>query len=437
MQRLKEIVLKEKNNPKTIRSWCLYDWANSVYSLIITSTLFPVYYGIVDKNETGGNSITFFGFEVLNSALFSFAIAASFLISGILSPFLSSAADLSGYRRRFLFGFCVIGSISCAALFGFESSNLEFGILTFVLAAVGYSSSIVFYNSFLPNIASPDKYASVSARGFSLGYAGSVLLLLLILVPIFLPDLPIFQGLTFEKICRIGFILTGIWWLVFGFISVSGLPQSEKEIGFHFTFRAVLGRLQTALQTVKVVKGLNWFLMGFFFINTGVQTVMYMAAIFGDIELHLSSDKLILTILILQIVAIFGAYLFSKISEKTSDTTTLLLACALWIVVCFAAFFVQTDVQFYGVAALVGLVMGGSQSMLRSTFTHFLPNREHGKSAMYGLYDLLDKFSIVLGTLVFGLTNQLLGNMRASALGLVVFFVLGGIFIKKMAGKNA
>jgi len=430
------MVLNEKNNPKTIRSWCLYDWANSVYSLIITSTLFPVYYGIVAKNENGGNSVDFFGFDVLNSALFSFAISVSFLISGILSPFLSAVADLSGYRRRFLFGFCVIGSISCASLFGFGRSNLEFGIITFVLAAVGYSSSIVFYNSFLPNIASPDQYASVSARGFSLGYAGSVLLLLLILVPIFLPDLPIFQGLTFEKICKYGFVLTGIWWLFFGYISVSGLPKSEKKIGFHFTLQAVLDRLKVALQTVKIVKGLNWFLLGFFFINTGVQTVMYMAAIFGDIELHLSSDKLILTILILQLVAIFGAYLFSKISQKTSDTTTLLLACTLWIIVCFADFFVQTDVQFYGVAALVGLVMGGSQSMLRSTFTHFLPNQEHGKSAMYGLYDLLDKFSIVLGTLVFGLTNQLLGNMRASALTLVIFFILGGIFVKKMARKD-
>jgi UMF1 family MFS transporter len=427
------LFFKKKNDPKTIRSWCLYDWANSVYSLIITSTLFPVYYGIVAKNETGGNSVSFFGIEILNSALFSFAISFSFLVSALLSPFLSAVADLTGYRRRFLLGFCLIGSLACAALFGFGRSNLEFGILTFILAAVGYSSSIVFYNSFLPNIASPDKYAAVSARGFSLGYAGSVLLLLLILTPVFLPNIAIFQGITFEKICRIGFVLTGIWWFSFGFISVSGLPKSEKEIGFHFKFKAVLERLKVAMETVKIVKGLNWFLLGFFFINTGVQTVMYMAAIFGDIELHLSSDKLILTILILQLVAIFGAYLFSKISEKTTDATTLILACLLWIVVCFAAFFVQTDMQFFGVAALVGLVMGGSQSMLRSTFTHFLPNQEHGKSAMYGLYDLLDKFSIVLGTLVFGLTNQLLGNMRASALALIIFFVFGAIFIKKMA----
>ena len=421
-----------KNNPKTIQSWCLYDWANSVYSLIITSTLFPVYYGLVARSETGGNTVSFFGFEVLNSALFSFAISASFLISGILSPFLSAIADLTGYRRRFLFFFCFLGSVSCISLFAYNQSNLEFGILTFVLAAVGYSSSIVFYNSFLPTIASPDRYANFSARGFSMGYLGSVLLLLFILIPVFLPHIPFFKNITFESICRFGFVLTGLWWMGFGYISVSGLPTSEKETGFKFKFQSVINRLKVASSTVKTVKDLGWFLIGFFCINTGVQTVMYMAAIFGDIELHLSSDKLILTILILQIVAILGSFLFSWISGKLSEIVTLLIACFLWIVVCFSAYYVQTDTQFYGVAALVGFVMGGSQSLLRSTFTRFLPSEEHGKSAMYGLYDLLDKFSIVLGTLVFGLTNQLFGNMRASALALSVFFVFGAIFLQKI-----
>lgn len=322
--------------------------------------------------------------------------------------------------------------MSCISLFWFNEANLELGILIFMLAAIGYSSSIVFYNSFLPNIASPDQYAAVSAKGFSYGYVGSVLLLLIILMPVFLPNLQIFEGIDFEMVCRYGFVLTGIWWLVFGYISVSGLPKSDKESGFHFDFKAVQNRLMIALATVAQIQNLKLFLIGFFFINTGVQTVMYMAAIFGDIELHLSSDKLILTILILQIVAILGASIFAKISEKYSDRFTLTLACFLWIVVCIAAYFVQSDIQFYGVGALVGLVMGGSQAILRSTFTHFLPQNEHGKSAMYGFYDLLDKFSIVLGTLAFGIVNQLLGNMRASSLTLVVFFLIGLLVIRKI-----
>lgn len=410
----------------------MYDWANSVYSLIITSTLFPVYYGIVAKNDTGGNLISFFGYQILNSALFSYAISISFLVSGILSPFLSSISDIGGLRKRFLFGFCALGSVSCVALFGFNHSNIEFGILTFILAAIGYSGSIVFYNSFLPDIASPDQYARVSAKGFSIGYLGSVLLLITVLSPLFFPAVPFFKGLNFEKISKIGFLLTGGWWFVFGYFSIKGLPGTIEKESYKINFHSIKNRLKSALNIVSNIQGLNWFLIGFFCINTGVQTVMYMAAIFGDIELHLASEKLIATILILQIVAIFGARIFSFICEKSSSKTTLLLACLLWIVVCLSAYFVKTDLQFFGVAALVGLVMGGSQSLLRSTFTHFLPNEEHGKSAMFGLFDLLDKFSIVLGTFAFGLTNQITGSMRVSALVLIAFFLVGAWFINKI-----
>jgi UMF1 family MFS transporter len=325
-----------------------------------------------------------------------------------------------------------MGSLACMTLYFFNQSNPEFGIGMFVLAAIGFSSSIVFYNSFLPNIASPGEYARVSARGFSMGYIGSVLLLLIILIPVFLNHLPVFQNISFSQVCQWGFVLTGIWWLGFGYYSISGMPGSVADGGRVFTLSSVWERLRTAAATVKDVKGLGWFLLAFFCINTGVQTVMYMAAIFGDLELHLPKNSLIATILILQLLAIGGAVLFSKLSVRFSERNTLLLACLLWIIVCFAAYFVQTEQQFYGVAALVGLVMGGSQSLLRSTFTHFLPKKEHGKSALYGLFDLLDKFSIVLGTLVFGLTNQLLGNMRSSALALVVFFVLGAFFMRRI-----
>jgi UMF1 family MFS transporter len=420
------LVKTRLDNPKTIFSWCLYDWANSVFSLVITSTLFPVYYGLVAISAGGGQEIDFLGIKVVNSALFSFAVSFSFLVAGFLSPFLSALADLGGYRRRFMLGFCLVGALASGLLYFFIQGKIETGILLFVVATVGYSGSIVFYNSFLPEIASPAKLEVVSARGFALGYIGSVLLLVLILLPLFIPDFPVKGGLEFTMICRIGFVLTGIWWMGFGLISALGLPKSEKKkIGTLISLSKVVSRILFAVGEIKKIKGMAMFLLGFFFMNMGVQTVMYLAAIFGDAELHMGAEKLIATILILQLLAIAGSLVFARVSKKLRPTGTLMLACGLWSVICVLAYFVKTDKEFYAVAALVGLVMGGSQSLLRSTFSHFIPAGEIGKSALFGFYDLVEKLSIVLGTLTFGLINQWTGSMRISALTLVVFFVLG------------
>ena len=417
-----------RNHPPAIRAWCMYDWANSVYSLLITSTLFPVYFNRIAKNEAGGPEVDFFGFSMLNSALFSFSVSFSFLLAGILSPLLSAYADLSGLRRQFLLFFCLLGSLSCGLLFFFTEGRLELGMSLFVLAALGYSSSIVFYNSFLPDIVSADQYERVSARGFAMGYAGSVLLLILVLSPLFLlPD----AGQSMNLICRIGFVLTGLWWLGFGWYSVNGLPPSQGGRGFFLSLSPVAERLKTAFRLCLSSPGLPRFLSGFFFMNMGVQTIMYLAAIFGEAELKLSSEKLIATILILQVLAIAGAWFFARISTGLQPLSTLLLACFLWSGICVAAYFIKTENQFFAVAAAVGLVMGGSQSLLRSTFTHFLPGNEHGKSVLYGLYDLLEKFSIVLGTLIFGLLNQATGSMRISTLVLVLFFLGGAWFFSR------
>ncbi len=416
-----------KNSQAVIRSWCMYDWANSVYSLIITSTLFPVYFNMVAVNEQGGSLIEFVGISMPNSALFSYAVSFSFLLAGLMSPLLSAYADVSGFRRRFLMFFCLMGSFCCAAMFFFVKGNLEYGMLMFVLAAFGFSSSIVFYNSFLPEIVSPDLYDKVSARGFAMGYIGSVLLLIIILLPLFVPVVKLEMG----EICRIGFVLTGLWWFGFGLKAVLGLPSSDKGRGLFFELRPVWIRVASGFQISSQIPGLARYLAGFFFMNMGVQTIMYLAAIFGEVELKMSSEKLIATILILQLVAIGGSILFARVSTGLQPIGTLILACFLWIGVCIAAYFVQTDNQFFAVAALVGLVMGGSQSMLRSTFTHYLPTDEHGKTVLYGFYDLLEKFSIVFGTFAFGITNQITGNMRISALVLVIFFVLGIFFFRR------
>ena len=407
----------------------MYDWANSVYSLVITSSLFPVYYGLVTKG-TGGREVSFFGFSVLSSALFSFAVSISFLMAGLASPWLTALSDIGNLRKRLLMLFCILGATATASLTFFNGSNLEYGILIFMLAALGFSGSIVFYNSYLPTVASPDRYDKVSARGFAFGYVGSVVLLLLILMPVLLPG--IFSGLelTFKQVCRIGFVLTGLWWMGFGLNAIRQFPTTASDSAQNtIHWRMVKARFFEALEVVKATPYLRSFLTGFFFINMGVQTVMYLAALFGDQELHMEANSLIVTILILQLVAIGGALGFASLAQSIGEIRTLLLAAVLWIVVCILAFLIQTPMQFYGVAALVGLVMGGTQSLMRSTFSSFVPTSESGKSALFGFYDLLEKFSLVIGTAVYGLVNQLTGSMRHSSLALAVFFLVGGLIL--------
>lgn len=412
-----------------IRAWCLYDWANSVYSLVVTSSLFPVFFGLVAINSVGGNRVQFFGFEVVNTALFSFCVSFSFLISGICSPFLTAIADLGDHRKRFLRFFCGLGASSCIGLSFFNGQHLEIGLFIFVLATLGFSASIVFYNSYLPNIATYDQLDSVSARGFAMGYLGSFLLLVTILVPILKPSAFSWLDLSFEMICRIGFVLTGLWWMSFGFYSISKLPDPMDGTSRSFKLENVISRFYISLQLIRLQPGLFRFLHAFFWLNTGVQTIMYLAAIFGDMELHMPGDKLILTILILQVVAIPGARGFAKLSFPLGSIGVLILVGLLWIIVAVCAYFVKSEIQFYFLAGLVGLVMGGSQSMFRSIFTGFLPSNEHSKSAMFGLFDFLEKTSTVLGTLVFGILNQMTGNMRISALTLSLFFAMGTIFL--------
>lgn len=407
----------------------MYDWANSVYSLVITSSLFPVFFGLVALNKADGNTVDFLGFKVLNSALFSFSVSFSFLLAGLTSPLLTALADLGNNRKSFLRFFCILGSLSCIALATFSGQHLEWGMAFFVLASLGYSASIVFYNSYLPSIAGPDQLNAVSARGFAMGYIGSVILLIFILLPILLPSVFGFLGLRFVQICRIGFVLTGLWWLFFGLFAIRSLPDASHLPTLKRTWKNIRIRLISAWLMTFQLYGLGQFLLAFFLINTGVQTIMYLAALFGDKELHLPAEKLILTILILQLVAIIGARFFAWLAGFQGAIPVLILVSAGWIGASIGAYFIQNEMQFYLLAALVGSVMGGTQSMMRSVFAGFLPEEETSRSALFGWFDLLDKISTVLGTFLFGFINQMTGSMRWSALSLTVFFIMGMIIL--------
>ncbi|MBV9986425.1 MAG: MFS transporter [Chitinophagaceae bacterium] len=418
---------------KVINGWAMYDWANSVYNLVITSTIFPAYFEAVTgdgKDETLNDTVTLFGRQFVNTSLYNYALAVAFLVVAIMSPLLSSIADYKGNKKKFLFFFCTMGSIACAALYFFDKTNLGYGLLCMIVACIGFWSSLVFYNSFLPEIASPEDQDRVSAKGFAMGYIGSVILQIICFV--FVLQHTLF-GITEGKGSQISFLLVGIWWWGFGQFSLSRLPKGTPiaqtgDRGSLLTHG--YKELSKVWKQVKQMPVLKRYLGAFFFYNMGVQTVMLAATLYGKSELNIPTTNLIIAILIIQLVAIPGAYLVAKLSEKLGNFKALMFTVAFWIVLCVIGYLLPRNgiYEFYGLATLVGFVMGGIQSLSRSTYAKLMPETRDTTS-FFSFYDVTEKIAIVIGMLSFGYINEWSGSQRNSVLALVVFFVIGLVLL--------
>jgi len=417
---------------KVVNAWAMYDWANSAYNLVITSTIFPAYYvAITAASDPNKKSyVSFFGRKFINTALQDYALAVVFLIVAFSSPILSSIADYRRNKKTWLKAFCYIGSASCIALFWFTKNNIEYGIIAFAIAAWGFWSSLVFYNSYLPDIAAPEDQDRVSAKGFALGYIGSVLLQIICFVIILKPGL---FGLNEEDKtvgARLSFLLTGLWWLGFAQIPFSVLPKSssvnlqkEKKNVFSSGFH----ELKLVWSQLKLMPSLKRFLFSFFLYSMGVQTVMLVAAGFGKKEIFPKPEdepKLLITIIIIQLVAMVGAIMMSRLSKRIGNWWVLTISIIIWIGVCISAYFIESQSAFYVLAAIVGLVMGGIQSMSRSTYSKLLPETMDTTS-FFSFYDVTEKIALVIGIFIFGFIEEKNGSMRHSIVALGTFFILG------------
>lgn len=428
--------MTELNNPKVIRAWTYYDWANSAYSLIITSAIFPTYYTAIAPEK-----IKVWGHVFHRASLASFAIALSFLIIALLSPLLSSIADYYGNKKAFMRFFCYIGSAACIGMFYFTKnevsgeSNVLYGLICSIVASIGYCGSIVFYNAFLPEICSKDHQDKVSAKGFSMGYIGSVLLMVFCFILILWNDSQ--HVLPDSLPARLSFVLVGIWWVLFAQITFNALKEEKRQ--HTTTSNAILLNGYTELKQVwhnlKELPALYSFLVAFFFYNMGVQTVMYMATYFAGEELHMETTELLATVLIIQLVAIAGAHLFSWLSKISGNQKALLALVIIWIGLCIAAYFVITVNQFYALAFGVGMVMGGIQSLSRSTYSKLLPVTDDTAS-YFSFYDVCDKMGIVIGTLSFGVVSDMMGGMRNSVLAIALYFIVGLFLLLRLSNSN-
>ena len=432
-----------KGDKKLINGWAMYDWANSVYSLVITSAVFPIYYNSVTPKEVDA-----FGRTYLSGALYTYSLSFAFFVIAFISPILSSIADYRRDKLFFMKCFCYLGAASCASLYFYDGTNIYLGIIPFSLAAIGFCGSLVFYNAFLPEIAFEKDQDRVSAKGFSLGYIGSVLLLIVNLMMIMKPN---WFALGEGKLpAQISFLTVGIWWALFAQITFARLGRFQKNYNSNLAarekkFNSIWGgfsELKKVLIQLKSLGRLRNFLFGFFFYSMALQTVMYIATIFGTEELKLPQTQLILTVLIIQLVAIGGAYLFSTLSARNGNIKTLRVAIFIWIIICIMAYLVfkyfavdeqSKSISFYFLAFCVGMVMGGTQSLSRSTYSKLLPETEDHAS-FFSFYDVSEKIAIVVGTVSYGLIYELTGSMLNALLAFTVFFLIGmyGLFqVKK------
>lgn len=418
---------------KVINGWAMYDWANSVYNLVITSTIFPAYYEAVtgDGNEaTLNDTVKIFGREFVNTSLYNYALAIAFFIVALMSPILSSIADYKGNKKQFLFFFCTMGSLACSAMYFFDKTNLVYGLCCLIIACIGFWSSLVFYNSYLPEIAAPEDQDKVSARGFAMGYIGSVILQIICFVFVMSPET---FGIDGSKAAQISFLLVGIWWWGFGQLALSKLPhgkasENKREGGSILTNGyKELNKVWKQLGELPVLKR---YLAAFFFYNMGVQTVMLAATLYGKSELNIPTTNLIIAILIIQLVAVPGAYLIAKLSERIGNFRALMFTIFFWIVLCVVGYTIPRNgiYQFYMLAVLVGFVMGGIQSLSRSTYAKLMPETKDTTS-FFSFYDVTEKIAIVIGMFSFGYINEITGSQRNSVLALVIFFVIGFLLL--------
>ena len=417
---------------KLINAWAFYDWANSVYSLVISTAVFPLYYSAI----TEGKVVSFLGMEWDHpDSLYSYALSFSFLIVAFISPILSGIADYTGSKKKFMKFFCFVGSISVMSLYFFDGlDTVWIGIIFTILASIGFWASLVFYNAYLPEVAHPDQQDRASAKGFIYGYLGSIILLVINLIMIQMPDL---FGITSATASRLSFVMVGLWWLGFSQITFKKLPDDvyNKKPDEDYIWKG-FRELKIVAKEVVNYPTLKRFLISFFLLSVGVQTIILLATIFGSTELGLATIDLIVTVLLIQIVAIFGAFLFSRLSEKKGNIFALKVTIIIWMLVCFCAFLLHKDLPnvatyFYVLGAILGLVLGAIQSLTRSTYSKLLPETED-HATYFSFYDVAEKIAIVLGTFVYGLLYAITDSMQWSVLCLALFFLASFIILSTL-----
>lgn len=424
-----------KGSKKLLNAWAFYDWANSVYSLVINSAIFPLFYAAISIKAFEKGKVPNILKDVNNESIIIVTTAIAFLIVSIISPILSGIADYSGQKKRFLQFFCYLGALSCIGLAAFSFDYLWISLIIYMLALIGFWGSLVFYNSYLPDIAFPEQQDAISSKGFSMGYLGSVLLLIICLAMIEFGLYPSSGYLLGLDAVQMSFILVGVWWMGFAQYTYKYLPLGTKKDRSKVKniFTNGFQELKKIWKNLSANLQMKRYLGAFFIYSMAVQTVMLVATYFGTEEVAWEDDGatmgLIISILLIQLVAILGAWLASLLSRKLGNIKTLIIINILWALICVYGYFVVTPLQFYMTAGFVGLVMGSIQSLSRSTYSKMIPEGNPDTASYFSFYDVAEKIGIVIGMLIFAIVGEISGSMREPILFLILFFITGIILL--------
>ena len=431
----------KKGDKKLLNAWAFYDWANSVYPLVISTAIFPIYF----KSITNGENVDFlFLKSIENDAFIGYVSSFTFIVLALISPILSGIADHTGYKKLFMRLFCYIGSISCLFLYFFDLDNFDFGMICYFFAVVGFWGSLVFYNSYLPDIANENQQDITSAKGYSMGYLGSIILLIICL---FLTQFPSFFLIANKtEAVKLSFVLVGIWWFVFSHYTFHYLPGKEyyntkkTSLFSRKTLFSGIRQLMDVLKQLKANYNLKVFLFSFFIFTIPTQTIILLASYFGaDMnEINWSSQEsmqtgLIIAIIVIQILAALGAFLAAKLSIYFGNVKTLILINIIWCLICLFGYYVTEPIEFYIAAAFIGVGMGAIQSLSRSTFSKLIDVKN--STSYFSFYDVSQKISIVLGTALYATMDVFTGSIRLAILLFALFFIPSIYFLSRMSSN--
>lgn len=432
-----------KGSKKLLNAWAFYDWANSVYSLVIASAIFPIFYGALFR-AAEIEKVSVFGGEIARAPLISYVTSLAFVFIAFIIPLLSGIADYLGNKKIFMKFFCYLGGVSCIGLYWFSLENIYVGLACYFFGLVGFWVSFAINNSYLPDIAFPEQQDRISAKGFSMGYVGSVILLLfnlaMVMNPSFFGIETDVDGIAEIKAMKYSFVTVGIWWILFSQYTFRHLPKGHKREGERKN--VILNGFRELKGVWKQLGGeirLKRYLAAFFVYSMAVQTIMLIATYFGEEEIQWGTDSerttgLIISILVIQVVAILGATLTAMASKVFGNVKTLIVINILWVFICIYAYFIITPMDFYIAAGCVGMVMGGIQALSRSTYSKFLPETTDTTS-FFSFYDVSEKIGIIIGTFLFGYVAQLENSMRPAIVFLALFFIIGAVMLTRV-NKN-
>jgi UMF1 family MFS transporter len=428
------------NNKREIWGWVMYDWANSAFSTTVVTALLGPY--ILALGQASTEPLRILGATIEPAAVFPFAASLSVMLQVAFLPLLGTIADYTSLKKRLMMAFAYTGGFATILLF-FTRADMPvlgtggavvYGSILFIIANLCFGAAIVFYNSFLPEIASPDTRDSVSSRGFAMGYLGGGLLLLANLgLLLFLDDTAL--------AVRISLASAGVWWLLFTFIFPQQRlrqrsPARELPPGQGLFSHGVREIFTTLGDLYRLYPQTLRYLIAYLVYNDGIQTVIVVATAFAADELGVETQTLLILVLMIQFMAFFGALGFGRLAQRIGAKRSIVISLVIWsALVIYAYAFLSNQAQLFAMGAVLALVLGGSQALSRSLFSQMIPNDQEAK--YFGFYEISERGTSWIGPLVFALAVQLTGSQRVALISLIIFFVVGLVLLLRVNVRQA